>query len=110
MARASCSNRALWRALRRFTATMRPKRVSRAFQTSPMPPAPRGATISYGPSLSPTESGIGVIYQVYLVGGAWFPYHGLHFHYRLSIFASAGFYGSVADQTSSIQLTHFRSV
>ena len=37
-------------------------------------------------------------------------YHGLHFHYRLSIFASAGFYGSVADQPSSIQLTHFRSV
>src|SRR6516225_5031098 len=65
---ASSSNRALWRPLSCFTATMRSKRVSRAFQTSPMPPAPRGATISYGPSLSPTESGIGVIYQVYLVG------------------------------------------
>src|SRR5215469_15043848 len=82
---ASCSNRALWRPLSCFTATMRPKRVSRAFQTSPMPPAPRGATISYGPSLSPTESGIGVIYQVYLVGGAWFPYHGLTGSYPVAL-------------------------
>src|SRR6516164_8548816 len=49
-------------------ATSRPSLVSRARYTSPIPPAPIGATISYGPSLSPTESGIGVIYQVYLVG------------------------------------------
>src|SRR4029079_11463700 len=29
------------------------RRVSRAFQTSPMPPAPRAETISYGPSRVP---------------------------------------------------------
>jgi hypothetical protein len=46
-------------------ATVRSRRVSRTFHTSPMPPAPMRARISYGPSLSPTESGIGVIYQVY---------------------------------------------
>src|SRR6185436_17388208 len=34
-------------------ATSRPSRVSRARYTSPMPPAPRGATISYGPSRVP---------------------------------------------------------
>jgi hypothetical protein len=34
-------------------ATMRPRRVSRAFHTSPMSPAPMGARISYGPSLAP---------------------------------------------------------
>src|SRR5271157_3009231 len=35
--------------------------LSRARYTSPMPPAPRGATISYGPSLSPGESAMGLI-------------------------------------------------
>src|SRR6516225_2985256 len=49
-------------------STSRPSLVSRARHTSPIAPAPIGATISYGPSLSPTESGIGVISQVYLVG------------------------------------------
>src|SRR5712692_4821871 len=34
-------------------ATVRSSRVSRAFHTSPMPPAPRGETISYGPSRVP---------------------------------------------------------
>ena len=34
-------------------ATMRSSRVSRAFQTSPIPPSPSGARISYGPSLLP---------------------------------------------------------
>src|SRR6202011_3804775 len=34
-------------------ATLRPSRVSRARYTSPMPPAPSGAMISYGPSLVP---------------------------------------------------------
>ena len=34
-------------------ATMRSSRVSRAFYTSPMPPAPIGARISYGPSGAP---------------------------------------------------------
>src|SRR5580658_3613178 len=32
--------------------------LSRARYTSPMPPAPRGARISYGPSLSPEDRGI----------------------------------------------------
>src|ERR1700720_4549659 len=36
-------------------ATERSKRVSRARYTSPMPPAPRAATISYAPSLVPAE-------------------------------------------------------
>src|SRR5450631_4487658 len=34
-------------------ATLRPRRTSRARKTSPMPPAPRGAVISYGPSRIP---------------------------------------------------------
>src|SRR5688572_30355666 len=37
-------------------ATSRFKRVSRARYTSPIPPAPSGATISYEPSLDPGES------------------------------------------------------
>src|SRR5215475_8943789 len=36
-------------------ATVRSKRVSRARYTSPMPPAPSGAMISYGPSRVPIE-------------------------------------------------------
>src|SRR5689334_21866426 len=61
-ARASCSNRARRSRLsansagRTFTATSRPSRVSRARYTSPMPPAPIGATISYGPSFVPVAS------------------------------------------------------
>jgi hypothetical protein len=42
-----------------FSATSRPKRASRARYTCPMPPAPNGTTISYGPSLSP--EGIGIL-------------------------------------------------
>src|SRR5580704_11268586 len=61
-ARASRSNR--WRTsgasanpcVRTFTATARSSRVSRARYTSPIPPAPRGDTISYGPSLVPDAS------------------------------------------------------
>src|SRR6266478_7716766 len=37
-------------------ATLRPRRVSRARYTSPIPPAPSGETISYGPSLAPRVS------------------------------------------------------
>jgi len=39
-------------------ATSRPSRVSRARYTSPMPPAPAGERISYGPSLLPVAKGI----------------------------------------------------
>jgi hypothetical protein len=39
--------------LRTLIATVRPSRVSPAFHTSPIPPAPMGARISYGPSLVP---------------------------------------------------------
>ena len=41
-----------------FTATERSSRVSRALYNSPMPPAPSGERISYGPSLSPLLRGI----------------------------------------------------
>jgi hypothetical protein len=39
-------------------ATKRFSRVSRARYTSPMPPAPRAVTISYGPSLVPADRSI----------------------------------------------------
>jgi hypothetical protein len=45
----SCSGRTLM-------ATSRPSRVSRARYTSPIPPAPTGETISYGPSRAPAAS------------------------------------------------------
>src|SRR5262245_19303786 len=38
-----------------LTATSRPSRVSRARYTSPMPPAPSGWRISYGPRREPGE-------------------------------------------------------
>src|SRR5438045_4261132 len=38
---------------RTLTATSRPRRVSRARYTSPMPPAPNCPVISYGPNLVP---------------------------------------------------------
>jgi len=41
-----------------FKATSRPRRVSRARYTSPMPPAPNGAMISYGPSFVPGSRAI----------------------------------------------------
>src|SRR5437667_5008124 len=43
---------------RTLIATMRPRRVSRARYTVPMPPAPTGATISYGPSRVPAVIGM----------------------------------------------------
>jgi hypothetical protein len=42
-------------------ATSRSSRESWARYTSPMPPAPMGARISYGPSFVPAESGICLI-------------------------------------------------
>ena len=42
-------------------ATSRPSRASRARNTSPMPPAPIGATISYGPSRAPGGNRHGAI-------------------------------------------------
>src|SRR5688572_17914465 len=53
MARASRSKRALNGPRLALMATNRLRRVSRAFQTSPMPPAPRADKISYGPSRVP---------------------------------------------------------
>src|SRR5450432_1386744 len=50
-----------------FMATLRFRRVSRALYTSPIPPAPIGARISYGPSRIPVESDIRL--QVYLASG-----------------------------------------
>ena len=44
--------------VRNLSATSRPSRVSRARQTSPIPPAPSGATSSYGPSREPGWSGM----------------------------------------------------
>src|SRR5208337_3063393 len=43
---------------RTLMATFRPSRVSRARYTSPMPPAPNGDWISYGPSFVPEVSPI----------------------------------------------------
>src|ERR1700691_2876281 len=65
-ARASVSNRrkrSASRAIplgRTLIATSRPSRVSRARYTSPMPPAPSGVRISYGPILVPAVSAIRV--------------------------------------------------
>src|SRR5215208_5269446 len=53
MARASRSKRSLNGPRLVLMATNRFRRVSRAFQTSPMPPAPRWERISYGPSRVP---------------------------------------------------------
>src|ERR1700688_1861652 len=62
--RASCSKRSS-RSLsseniagRILIATERSRRVSRARYTSPIPPAPRGDSISYGPSLVPGARGM----------------------------------------------------
>jgi len=41
-----------------FSATSRPSLASRARYTSPIPPAPSGATISYGPSFVPAVRAI----------------------------------------------------
>src|SRR5215469_10254190 len=58
-ARSGAGGRSLSRAKdcgRIFSATSRPRRVSRARYTSPIPPAPSGPTTSYGPSLVPGTS------------------------------------------------------
>src|SRR5579864_1633538 len=55
MARASRSKRSENFSCATLMATSRLSRVSRALYTSPMPPAPIGARISQGPSLSPTS-------------------------------------------------------
>src|SRR5271165_3379886 len=47
-------------------AIWRPSFESLARKTSPIPPAPIGARISYRPTLSPAENGIGGVCQVYL--------------------------------------------
>src|SRR5450631_1745644 len=59
MARASCANRSLNLAAEILMATMRSSRVSLAFHTCPMPPAPMRERISYGPSFAPGFSSIG---------------------------------------------------
>src|SRR5450755_3773866 len=53
---------------RTLMATTRFSRLSRALYTSPMPPAPSGARISYGPSFVPEVSTIGD--GDYSLGGA----------------------------------------
>src|SRR5215813_10677210 len=57
-ARASRSKRSPNRSAETLIATSRPSRVSRALYTSPMPPAPIGTTISYGPRRSRATRGI----------------------------------------------------
>src|SRR6266550_4046247 len=47
-------------------ATLRSSRVSRALNTSPIPPAPRGARTSYGPSRVPAEIGIWSMSELYV--------------------------------------------
>src|ERR1044071_251451 len=46
---------------RTLTATSRLSFPSRARYTSPIPPAPKGARISYGPKRSPVLNGIAVL-------------------------------------------------
>src|SRR5580704_17601049 len=58
MARASRSKRSEKASLDSFMATIRSRRVSRALYTSPMPPAPIGFRISYGPRRDPEARGI----------------------------------------------------
>src|SRR5215469_4395318 len=58
IASASRSNRSLNWAADTLIATSRFRRGSLARYTCPMPPAPRGDRISYGPSLSPGWSSI----------------------------------------------------
>src|SRR6185436_19641558 len=60
MARASRSKRSVKGPRLVLMATSRFRRVSRAFQTSPMPPAPSAERISYGPSRVPGARAIEV--------------------------------------------------
>src|ERR1043166_441377 len=57
-ARASRSKRSEKASFVTLMATTRSSRVSRARYTSPMPPAPIGPTISYGPRRVPGTSGM----------------------------------------------------
>src|SRR5687768_5311790 len=45
-----------------LTATSRPSRTSCARYTSPIPPAPRGPRITYGPSVVPSSSAMDQVY------------------------------------------------
>ena len=56
--RASRSRSAESSAGRTLTATWRPRRVSSARKTSPIPPEPSGAMTSYGPSRVPGPTGL----------------------------------------------------
>src|ERR1041385_3743076 len=53
---------------RTLMATSRPKRVSFARYTSPMPPAPMAPSTSYGPSFVPALKDISGLYQFLLNG------------------------------------------
>src|SRR5579864_692199 len=65
MARASRSNRSVNCCAETLIATSRPSRVSRARYTSPMPPAPMSARISYGPSLVPAGRDMSPVAEVH---------------------------------------------
>src|ERR1700722_10613434 len=58
MARASLSKRSPNSTADTLMATMRSRRVSRAFHPSPIPPEPSGARISYDPKRIPAEIAI----------------------------------------------------
>ena len=55
--RRTLSGSPAWAAVRILTATSRWSRVSKARKTSPIPPAPTDATISYGPRREPGPRG-----------------------------------------------------
>src|SRR5262245_42998749 len=78
-------------------ATSRPRRVSRARYTSPIPPAPSGATIWYGPNRVPTAWAMGLTH--YLI-----PRDGAEYFVRntvcYSIQEGAGFGGPGRDRRS----------
>src|SRR5437773_12048775 len=69
IARASRWNRSLNRSRETLMATVRPRRVSRARYTTPMPPAPSGAWISYGPRRVPVERDIELSLRFYPIRG-----------------------------------------
>src|SRR5271168_3545192 len=62
-------------------ATLRPRRVSVAFHTSPMPPAPMGARISYGPKRVPAVRAMG-IGTILPRSHPQVPYNALPFHLK----------------------------
>src|SRR5277367_6699083 len=71
MALASRSKRSENCAAETLIATTRFKRGSRARYTSPMPPAPMGARISYGPSFVPAKSAIGGVDSILWQSRLW---------------------------------------